>query len=149
MALANPTVPGCANAGDPSSIVELEAMAFFGWHSDYWPETPDTNGGAWNVMNDGNNSYNLHWDTPDTMPGWHYHQLRLANGSRDKNQPIAMTINIKAYVDYLIGIGWSQDLWITRFELGNEVYAGSSGSATVRSLSVMLNGQTYVAVPAS
>jgi hypothetical protein len=127
--------------GDAGSTVQAECMVFFGWHSDYWPTSPRASGS----FNDGLNDYVAYQD--EAWPEWRYIQFRIANGPR--NPPsLDITFNIMAYVDWLIGRGYSSDLWVSRFEVGNEVYDRSSGQTTIRTLTYELNGQVYDSVPA-
>jgi len=42
--------------------------------------------------------------------------------------------------------GFDENWYVSRFEFGNEVYAGSKGETTIHSLSFEVNGQTRSAM---
>ena len=130
--------PRTGPASDGAAII-AELMAFFAWDPTYWPETPETSGS----FNGGGNNYTLYQDT--AWDEWQYFQARISTGSPGPGSA-NITFNIKAYLDYVVGRGYSSDLWVARFEVGNEVFPNSNGQITIRQLSYELNGQTYESV---
>jgi chitinase len=122
---------------DGSSIV-AELMAFFSWTADYWPETPEASGSFSGSGPAFNFWVNTAWDE------WQYFQARISSGALGTS--VNTSLDIKAYLDWAVSQGYSQDLWVARFEVGNEIFPNSSGETTIREFTIELNGETYTSV---
>ncbi len=117
-----------------------EIMVFLSNAPQYDPATPETT----KIIDDGFNKYRL-YQTSDSWGEWgRYRQYRLDTSHGKFNG----TLNIQAFIDYFINVeGWGKNLWVTRFELGNEVYKNTSGKAHIKHLSFEINGQIKKASP--
>ena len=117
-----------------------EVMIFLGNKPKYWPWEPK--GGT---LNDGFNTYTL-WETSDDWQHWGlYRQWRI--GDTDGTVEFKGTIDIFAFLKHhMEEDGWDENLWVTRFEIGNETYKNSGGTTRFRELSFEVNGQTRSAV---
>ncbi|HVY32737.1 MAG TPA: hypothetical protein VHB79_39650 [Polyangiaceae bacterium] len=120
----------------PGSKAVAEVMVFFGNEEGYYPSEPKTN----EKLNDGEHEYVLYesrddWgDTKDQK----YRQYRLSNGGK----AYSGKLNIGKFLQHYVEQGFSKDAWLTRFELGNEVYTGAQGKTVVKSVSFSVNGET-------
>jgi hypothetical protein len=118
-----------------TSITDTEVIAFWGWQDGRWPCDTSANVSA------GNNSYDLCHQVDDWANGqWRYYQFRMAGGpARNYNG----TVDIKAFLDWLVSArGYSQDLWVTRMEVGSEVDDNTSGTVSVSNVTFEVNGES-------
>jgi hypothetical protein len=116
-----------------------EIMIFLGNHPSYWPTDPtDT------TFNDGNNEYTL-YESSDNWGDWGiYRQWRL--GDTDGQVDFNGTLDIYAFLKHhMDNEGWDQNLWVTRFEIGNETFQNSGGATRFRKLCFEVNGATECA----
>lgn len=111
-----------------------EIMVFWGWQDGRWP--CDQEG---NVQSGGKNYRHCH-NVNDWACGWRYIQFRLDNGpARSFNG----TLDVKVIFDWLVlNQGVSQDLWVTRFEIGSEIADNTKGTVSFRNLTFEVNGET-------
>jgi hypothetical protein len=120
---------------DPTTQVtspSAEIMVFFGNDADYYPKDPQTD-----QTIDG---YQLYFTSDNWADGYAYRQWR--NGTVGANASFNGTLDIKKFLDVS---GFDPNWYVTRLEIGNEVYAGSTGSTTINSLSFEINGTTHTA----
>jgi hypothetical protein len=110
-----------------------ELMVFLGNDPSYWPTAAD-DGYVGTAMGD----YTLHYTSEDWADGYAYRQWRR-NGTAGTNTSFNGTVDIKSFLDQS---GFDANWYVTRFEIGNEVYAGTSGETTINSLSFSVNGQS-------
>lgn len=116
-----------------------EIMVFLSNEPNYYPASPETG----EVLNDGERDYKLYVSS-DSWGTWgYYRQYRLDTHDGKFNGKL----NIHAFLKhYLENEGWDGNLWVTRFEIGNEVYQNSGGTTTFENLSFEVNGQTRAAL---
>lgn len=119
---------------------KAELMIFFGNKPKYWPWEPK--GGK---FNDGHNTYTL-YETSDEWQDWgYYRQWRL--GDEDGIAHFKGTVDIYAFLKHhMEEDGWDENLWLTRFEVGNETYQNSGGTTRFRALSFEVNGESRSAL---
>jgi hypothetical protein len=142
---------------------EYEIMVFLGNHANYYPLTPGApaNGmmpacmpavsGATCGMQvqSGGNSYTLYsmssnWSGP---PAYNYLQFRDSGNSPGTNNATNVTFNGKLDIHaFLSAVNPPGNLYVTRFELGNETYQNSQGTTTISSVSFEVNGTTETAL---
>lgn len=113
-----------------------EIMIFFGNDPAYWPESPEPGAGA--TISD----YTLYHTSENWAAGYAYRQWRK-NGTSGGSTSFNGTLDIKPFLDQA---GFDANWYVTRFEIGNEVYAGSQGETTIQSLSFEVNGQSRSAL---
>jgi hypothetical protein len=139
---------------------EYEIMVFLGNYANYYPTSPGgTNNAACTPVVSGincgvqvesaGNSYTLFsmsssWAGP---PAYNYLQFRdSANGpgtNNGVNLPFNGTLDIYAFLQAVNPPG---DLYVTRFELGDETYQNTQGTTTITSVSFEVNGTTETAL---
>ena len=124
-----------ATTTDPGVYAEI--IGFFGWQKNRWP--CDKSG---NVSSGGAN-YNLchqsdSWHTGS--PHWRYWQFNDGNSSQTSFNG---TVDIKAFLSWLVSNGGvSQDLWLTRIEVGTEIDDTTQGSVKLNNVAFEINGTT-------
>ncbi len=132
---------------DPDPGVYAEVMAWWGWNNGRWP--CDSNNDGYEDF-DGDKvqagmQYTLcHQDDSWADGQWRYYQFRAGDGS-DANISHSFngTIDVKSFLDYLVNNrGYSQDLWVTRLEVGSEIDDNTSGSVTMNGLTFEVNGES-------
>lgn len=112
-----------------------EIMVFLSNAPDYYPTAPETQ----ETLNDGIHTYKLYVSS-DNWGSWgYYRQYRLDTHDGKYNGKLDIGAFLEHYVN---DEHWDGDLWVTRFELGNEVYQNSAGTTTFKSVSFEVNGQT-------
>ena len=117
-----------------------ELMIFLGNQPRYWPWEPK--GGT---FNDGNNTYTL-YESSDEWHEWgYYRQWRL--GDTDGTVEFKGKVDIGAFLKHhMEADGWDGNLWLTRFEIGNETYQNSGGTTRFRELTFEINGRSRTAL---
>lgn len=120
----------------PGSKAVAEVMVFFGNEAGYYPAEPKTD----EKVNDGEHEYVLYESRDDwgETKDQKYRQYRLSGGGKTFNGKL----NIGKFLQHYVEQGWSKDLWLTRFELGNEVYTGAQGKTTIKSIAFTVNGES-------
>jgi hypothetical protein len=122
--------------------IKYEIMVFFGVSSGYYPTTatPGT------VLNDGINDYVLYVTSSTWGNGYNYRQYRdQANSSTGAFNG---KLNIFAFLqDVMSADPASSGYWLTRFELGNEIYQNSAATTTIQSIAFEVNGTTEEGLP--
>jgi hypothetical protein len=118
-----------------TSITDTEVIAFWGWQAERWP--CDTSGN----VSAGSNSYDLCHQVNDWADGqWRYYQFRMSGGPTTSYNG---TVDIKAFIDWLVNSqGYSQDLWVTRMEVGSEIDDDTNGTLTMNNLTFEVNGES-------
>jgi hypothetical protein len=112
-----------------------EIMVFLSNAPDYYPPTPDTQ----DTLNDGAHDYKLYVSSDNWGTWGYYRQYRLDT----HDGKYSGKLDIGAFLrHYLNDEHWDGNLWVTRFELGNEVYQNSGGTTTFKSITFEVNGQT-------
>jgi hypothetical protein len=136
---------------DPTKGVtnpKFEIMVWLGNDSTYWPTSPICDASATSYdcgmqMTDGNNSYTLWYASEDwgTSPMYTYIQFRdSANASNDQ---FTGTLDIYKILQVVNPPG---NLYVTRFELGDETSQGDQGMTTIKNISFEVNGTTEAAL---
>jgi hypothetical protein len=116
-----------------------EIMVFLSNEPNYYPSSPETP----QVLNDGEHEYDLYVSSDNWGTWGYYRQYRLGTHDGKFNGKL----NIYAFLQhYLQSEGWDGNLWVTRFEIGNEVFQNSGGTTTFKNLSFEVNGQTRQAL---
>ncbi len=122
--------------------IKYEIMVFFGVWPGYYPTTPI----AGSDINDGINDYALYTTSDTWGTGYKYRQYRdQANSSTGVFDG---KLNIYAFLQNVMSVDPpSSGYWLTRFELGNEIYQNSAGTTTIQSIAFEVNGKTEQAMP--
>jgi hypothetical protein len=108
-----------------------ELILFWGWQNGRWP--CDKNG----IFNSGGKSYRLCHQSDD-WGGWRYYQFRMEDGPK---KSFDSKFDIKAALTWLVNnAGFSQDLWISRFEIGTEIGDNTSGKVSMKDIIFEVNG---------
>src|SRR4029077_20712448 len=87
----------------------------------------------------GNNTYNLCHQSDTWSNGqWRFYQFNVSNGPLTS---YSGTGDAKALAQWVVSTyGLSQDLWVTRFEVGSEIDDSTAGSVKVKNLTFTVNG---------
>ncbi len=122
---------------DPSG----ELMVFLGNNPNYYPTpTDDAYVGTPTI-----GEYTLFESNGDR--GYTYLQWRKSGSDSTSGANFNDTLDIKPFLDHAVSAGQFDANWyITRFEIGNEVYAGAAGETTINSLSFSVNGESRSAM---
>jgi Glycosyl hydrolase family 12 len=125
-------------------VVYAELMTFWGWQANRWPDSgmnpgPTGPDGGREIASGGKN-YKL-WVQDDNWADgkWRYFQFRDNAGPQ---RTFNGKVDLKPFIDYLVNNkGYSQDLWVTRMEVGSEIDDNTAGEVTVRGVTFEVNGQ--------
>jgi hypothetical protein len=136
--------PRTQSAGQHLAYAEL--MTFWGWEQDRWPSGgPGMNGsceggsGCGDTVSTGGKAYTLWVQRDNWADGWRYFQFRQ-NGASSKN--FSGNIDVKPLINYLLGRGYSKELWVTRLEVGSEIDINTKGTVTLDNITFEVNGET-------
>ena len=111
---------------------KAEIMVFWGWQDDRWPCDQDGS------LSSGNNSYNFCHLGENWGCGWQYIQHRVSGGPM---RNFSGKLDVKAILDWLVNNkGISEELWISRFEIGSEIGENTSGRMTIKNITFEVNG---------
>ncbi len=137
----DPTIAGT----DPKVYAEL--MAWWGWDQGRWP-CDDTNMDGQNDHPDsvqaGNKSYRLCHQSDTWADGkWRYYQFRAGDGTDGNiSNNFSGTLDVKAFLNYLVTQrNYSQDLWVTRIEVGSEIDDLTNGTVSMNGVKFEVNGE--------
>ena len=71
---------------------------------------------------------------------WLSNQFRMDGGP---SNGYSGRVDAKAFLDWLVNnAGFSQDLYVTRFEIGSEIDDNTSGRVTMSNLTFEVNGES-------
>ena len=108
-----------------------ELIAFWGWQDGRWPC------GESGTFKSGGKNYRLCHQS-DNWGGWRYYQFRMEDGPK---KSFNGKFDVKAALTWLVdNAGFSQDLWISRFEIGTEIGDNTSGMVTMKDVIFEVNG---------
>ncbi len=138
---------------DPNPGVYAEIMAWWGWQNGRWPCDLNNDGMVdyGDSVQAGAMQYTLCHQDDNWASGWRYYQFRAGDGS-DGNIRTNFngSIDVKAFIDYLVNNrGYSQELWLTRLEIGSEIDDNTSGTVSTNGVTFEVNGETRSQVIAS
>jgi hypothetical protein len=122
--------------------VHTEVMAWWGWNGGRWP----CNSAADQVQ--AGMQYTLcHQDDAWAGGKWRYYQFRAGDGS-DGNIRNDFTgpIDVGAFLEYLRGKGYDENLWLTRMEVGSEIDDDTSGTVKMNGITFEVNGESRPAI---
>jgi hypothetical protein len=90
-------------------------------------------------MTAGSASYNLCHQSDTWSSGWRFFNFNLSNGPQNNFSGKA---DIKAIIDWVRSkySGFTDDMWLTRIELGTEVDDNTQGTAKFNNLTFEING---------
>jgi len=125
--------------------VYAELMTFWGWQGGRWPDSgqnpgPIGSGSGVDVTSEGR-SYKL-WVQDDAWADgkWRYFQFRDNGGPQ---QTFDGKLDVKPFLDYLVQQRqYSEDLWVTRLEVGSEIDDNTSGTVRMQGITFEVNGQS-------
>jgi hypothetical protein len=118
---------------DTGECPYAEIMMFWGWQDGRW--ACDQTG----ALTAGSSTYDFCHRVDDWSCGWRYIQFRVQNGPM---RSYTGTLDVKAMLDWMVlNMGYSQDLWVTRFEIGSEIGDNTSGKLSIKNLTFEVNGQ--------
>jgi hypothetical protein len=125
----------------------FEIMVFFGNQPSYYPTMPgcDASATKYNcgtTVTDGTNTYklfyaNANWGTPA------YTYLQFRDSADGSSGTFNGKLDIYKFLQYANPAG---NLYLTRFELGDETSQGGQGTTTINSISFEVNGTTETAL---
>jgi len=131
-----------SNAG-----VYAELMTFWGWQNNRWPLTgmtgansPTCDTGTCDTgLSAGTKSYDLLVQRNSWGSGWKYYQFRGNDGSK---QSFTGKVDVKKLIDYMVQKGGAtQDMWVTRLEVGSEIDDNTKGKVTMSNVIFSVNGE--------
>lgn len=134
--------------GDPrqpsgSVKVDTEVMAWWGWQNGRWP----CNSAA-DRVEDGPGYTLCHQDDNWAGGQWRYYQFRQGDGSDGNiSRNFSGKIDVGAFIRYLVDQkGYSQELWLTRMEVGSEIDDMTAGTVSMKGITFEVNGESRSAV---
>jgi len=124
--------------------VYAEIIMFTGWETG----RNNTSQGGWTCDQTGSVSsagmtYNLCHQSDTWSNGqWRFFNFNVNSTATNGLGTVNGKADIKAILDYITGryTGFTQDMWLTRIEVGTEVDDNTSGMATIRNLTFEING---------
>jgi hypothetical protein len=122
---------------DPNPGVYAEIMTWWGWDVGRWP----CDVALTDRVSSADKNYALCHQS-DTWAGgkWRYYQFRVDGGPWGN---FSGKIDVKPFLDYVVNSkGYSSELWVTRFEIGSEIDDNTSGTVTLKNITVEVNGTT-------
>jgi hypothetical protein len=127
---------------------EYEIMVFFGNVANYYPTPPMCDSLVDNVpcgqqVESGGNSYTLFYSNTQWAGPPAYNYLQFRDSANSSAGTFSGTLDIYKFLKL---VNPSGDLWVTRFELGNEAYMNTQGTTTIASVSFEVNGTTETAL---
>ncbi len=142
--------------GDPTLSHEEtnafgEIMVFWGWNNGRWecdknPPTIQNMGNTYTLchLRNGRDGHDGWGDPSDP---WEYYQFRLGSGQdHDSKRSFTGALDIKALLQFLVdNYGYSEELWVTRVEIGTEISDNTGGTLKMDGISVTINGETRTA----
>lgn len=125
--------------------VHSELMTFWGWQNKRWPLTgengagPQCDIGCTNGLSAGTKSYDLIVQKNSWGSGWKYFQFRGTDGSQ---KSFNGNVDVKKLLDYLVQKGGAtQDMYLTRLEVGSEIDDLTKGSVSMKNITFEINGE--------
>jgi hypothetical protein len=114
--------------------VYAEVMVFWGWEATRFVNWKCTESGS---LSSGGKNYNLcHHDDNWANGQWRYWQWSVENGPQ---QNFTGTLDVKPFLEFLKGKGYSDTLWVTRMEIGTEIDDNTSGSVSLKNVTFDVN----------
>jgi hypothetical protein len=138
----DPREQGVADQSQHRAYAEL--MTFWGWEPNRWPDiepnhAPAVDQAGPDISNGGKN-YKLWVHRNSWANGWRYFQFRDTSGSK---QNFDGSIDVKALLTYLTqNYSYSDQLWVTRLEVGSEIDDNTAGTVTVDNITFTVNGES-------
>ena len=126
--------------------VYAELMTFWGWQANRWPidgtssSGPICDHGCGSPVAAGDGGpYSLIVQKDNWGSGWKYYQFRTGASSQSFNG----TIDVKKLIDYMVSTGGAtQDMWVTRLEVGSEIDDNTKGSVSMKNVTFEVNKET-------
>lgn len=119
---------------DTGECPYAEIMVFWGWQDGRWACDQTGN------LSAGTSNYVLCHKSDNWACGWQYIQFRLDNGPQ---RTYNGTLDVKAVLNWIVlNLFISQDLWVTRFEVGTEIADNTSGKVSFKKLTFEVNGES-------
>ena len=123
--------------------VYAELMTFWGWENNRWPlkdgGSPICDIGCTNGLSAGSKIYDLIVQKESWGSGWKYFQFRSTGMPQTSFNG---TVDVKKLIDYMVQkAGATQDMWLTRMEIGSEIDDDTKGSVKMSSVTFSVNGE--------
>jgi len=126
--------------------VYAELMTFWGWEDKRWPLTgmtdqnsPICDIGCTNGLSAGSKTYDLIVQKESWGSGWKYFQFR---GTGQPQTSFSGKVDVKKLIDYLVQKGGAtQDMWLTRMEIGSEIDDNTKGSVKMSNVTFSVNNE--------
>jgi len=123
--------------------VYAELMTFWGWEANRWPlkdgGSPICDIGCTNGLSAGDKMYDLIVQKESWGSGWKYFQFR---GTGQPQTSFNGKVDVKKLIDYLVQKGGAtQDMWLTRMEIGSEIDDDTKGSVKMSSVTFSVNNE--------
>jgi hypothetical protein len=114
--------------------VYAEVIVFWGWEASRFVNWKCTESGS---VNSGGKNYNLcHHDDNWANGQWRYWQFSVENGPQ---QNFNGTLDVKPFLEFVKSKGYSDTMWVTRFEIGSEIDDNTSGSVSLKNVTFDVN----------
>jgi hypothetical protein len=115
--------------------VYAEVIVFWGWEATRFVNWKCNQSGS---VNSSGKNYNLcHQDDAWANGQWRYWQFSVENGPQ---QSFNGMLDVMPFINFVKGKGYSDQLWITRFEIGTEIDDNTSGSVSLKNVTFEVNG---------
>jgi len=121
--------------------VYAEIITFVGWENG----RQASGNGGWPCTTSGtvpNTNFQLCHQSDSWGSGWRF--FNFTNGSATASGTMNFTgkVDIKAILDYVKSkySGFTNDMWLTRIEIGTEIDDNTAGSAAIKNLTFEING---------
>jgi hypothetical protein len=120
---------------DANPGVHAEVIVFWGWENGRWPCDTALNA----KVTAGDKGYKLCHQSDTWNNGqWRYFQFWVDGGPLTN---YSGKVDLKAFLSWLVSsYKYSQDLWVTRFEVGSEIDDNTSGSVKLKNVTFEVNG---------
>jgi hypothetical protein len=114
--------------------VYAEVIVFWGWEATRFVNWKCNQSGT---VNSSGKNYNLcHQDDQWANGQWRYWQFSVENGPQ---QSFNGKLDVKPFIDFVKSKGYSDQLWVTRFEIGTEIDDNTIGSVSLKNVTFEVN----------
>jgi len=121
--------------------VYAEIITFVGWENG----RQSSGNGGWPCTTSGtvpNTNFQLCHQSDSWGSGWRFFNFTNGSATGSGSQNFTGKVDIKAILDYVKSkySGFTNDMWLTRVELGTEIDDNTAGSASIKNLTFEING---------
>jgi len=121
--------------------VYAEIITFVGWENG----RQSSGNGGWPCTTSGtvpNTNFQLCHQSDSWGSGWRFFNFTNGSATGSGSQNFTGKVDIKAILDYVKSkySGFTNDMWLTRVELGTEIDDNTAGQASIKNLTFEING---------